>query len=308
MVNANGYYLVSNEVWHYDGNVISRVIGREERFPIEPGKSLLDWYKHYHRDMIAMGEFLGDVVKSEFEPGEYYSRIARPVFGSANIYSRSKEFEYEIISTQGILRSLIDLLDRILLVVYPSTENMTAYGYEIRNLLMLACMECEAQWRSVLQANGYIKKRYSTTDYIRIERPMRLRDYAVGFVRYPWLKPVRPFENWSKQEKPSQCLVWYEAYNATKHDRIGNLGESTLKNAMTALAACWVMQVSQFGNPVIGDHQIIGDYFRIDEAPRWTPSEQYIFDVDLPYQKDWHAIECPDLQKPASPLKKPQIP
>jgi hypothetical protein len=199
----------------------------------------------------------------------------------------------EITSNQGHLRTLIDLLERILLVVYPRPDTLSTYGYEIRNLLILACTECESQWRSVLQANGCQRERYTTADYVHLERAMKLRDYSIGFSRYPWLEPIRPFGSWRVEGRPTQDLAWYNAYNATKHDRVSNLQEATLSNAMTALGASWIMLVSQFGGPVMGDPQDIRDYFFLTETPDWELCDSYLFLVNDTHHRKWHAVNYP---------------
>ena len=64
---------------------------------------------------------------------------------------------------------------------------------------------------------------------------MRLDAYAASFPSYPRLKPVSPFLGWGTSGKPSQELDWYDAYNATKHNRENEFGRSTLEHAFAAV-------------------------------------------------------------------------
>lgn len=51
---------------------------------------------------------------------------------------------------------------------------------------------------------------------------------------------IKPFENWSVSS-PSQSLVWWEAYNHTKHGRVLNFKEGNLKNVFYALGALFIL-------------------------------------------------------------------
>ncbi|MDR3413147.1 MAG: hypothetical protein P4L87_19700 [Formivibrio sp.] len=159
------------------------------------------------------------------------------------------------------MRTMIGLLERIMSVVYPASDTLSTYGFEIRNLLILACTECEAQWLSILEMNGYIKNRYSTNDYVQLEPILMLRKYSISFNRYPWLEPIYPFGSWRVGGNPTQDLIWYNAYNEAKHGGLNSLHKATLCNALYSLSACWVMFLSKFDGPVMGDPQDIRDYF-----------------------------------------------
>jgi len=239
------------------------------------------------------------LTRSSFTPGQYYHKVARPVVSSHwqntnHMLPLRHDAQPEVLTHQTHLRTLIGLLDRILLVVYPSRDTLSTYGYEIRNLLILACTECETQWRTVLQANGYVKKHYSTNDYVRLERVLRLREYEVALTRYPSFEPIRPFGSWHAAGNPTQDLVWYNAYNATKHNRIENMPKASLGNAaMTALCACWAVLVAQYGGPVLGDAQDIREYFDLKAKPKWDLSESYIFHVCDEHFRTWNAVSCP---------------
>jgi hypothetical protein len=97
----------------------------------------------------------------------------------------------------------------------------------------------------------------------------------------------RPFSQWSTGGK----LSWYEAYNATKHDRHESFERATLEQMIDAIGGLIVLISSQFytydfgpGSTylVAGTHDgmesSIGGYFRIRYPTDWPPDLQYDFD------------------------------
>jgi hypothetical protein len=139
--------------------------------------------------------------------GEYYPRMARPgdqsyAAGMGTNPNMGNCLE-EVALMQGQLESLVGRLKSICQTVIPREDNFSAYGHEIRNLLILACTEVESQWRSILVANGVIQKNYSTLDYVKLSGPMRLPEYGVLLTRYPWLPKQR-----SGSGKLNSCDKW----------------------------------------------------------------------------------------------------
>ncbi|MGB5084227.1 MAG: hypothetical protein WBO09_06370 [Methylocystis silviterrae] len=286
-------------IWFFDGETALLISSGlpAASFSVNGGETIDDAAARCFSSMWPQSEEIR-ISPSSLCPGQFYCKIARPIESKHwNNYSIQLPLHRpgapENIDNQTHLRTLINLLDRILLVVYPSQDTLQTYGYEIRNLLILACTECEAQWRAVLEANGYLKNRYTTKDYVRLERAMKLRDYEVSFRRYPLFKPVKPFGRWDLAGNPTKDLSWYDAYNATKHNRIGSMREASLGNAMTALAACWVMQIAQHGGPFNGDVQDVREYFEMNARPKWEITESYIFLVRDEYHQPFTGVNYP---------------
>jgi len=186
-------------------------------------------------------------------------------FRMENVAARTEAFNQ--------IGSLLGIFQRITRVVTPSPENMNVYGSEIRDLLLLSCMECEAHWRSILRRGGITRERYTTSDYVLLAEPCRLGKGLVTFTPYRWMPPQIPFANWRLGGKPTQDIAWYDAYNATKHDRETNLNRATLQNAMDALAAVWITFVVRFGGIVLSDPAEVREYFRL---------ANYTFGTDQP--------------------------
>ncbi len=78
--------------------------------------------------------------------------------------------------------------------VEPRQENLKAFGHEIRQFLVLACTEVEAQCKAVLRANGYAKNgNLNMLDYFKLAKAMRLHQWQVTLARYPHLGWFFPF-------------------------------------------------------------------------------------------------------------------
>lgn len=224
-------------------------------------------------------------------PGRFYLRMARP--SDQHCYEAPGNlpdvFNYgeELISTLNQLRSLVGMLDQIFQAVHPSPDNMDAYGASIRNLLILACTECEAQWRAVIFANGLRPERPNTNDYVKLSEAMRLPAYRVRFSHFPGLGVLSPFASWDKSS-PTASLEWYDSYNAAKHDREGCFHRASLAAAANAVAAIWIMVASQYGEYGLRRFDDLRRYFEITIGPRWRYSEVYTF----PYPSSESVLEA----------------
>lgn len=239
--------------------------------------------------MLAPGETLDAYVRKvacgyvveepELQAGEYYPRMWR---GSSVIdkygegIPRVEETPYfgQFIQSLQHLESLFDDLADLFRVVDPAMDdNLNTHGNAIRDLIILASTEVEAQWRGILEANAIQRDRYSTPDYVRLLEAQKLNWYSVKLVRYPRLRPLAPFRGWNAGQ-PTQSLTWYDAYNKVKHDREKNFRDAALVHAIAAVAACVVMLEAQFGWAALKHHQL-KPMFDFYEQPRWEPKEWY---------------------------------
>ncbi|MDE2167363.1 MAG: hypothetical protein KGJ66_13625 [Alphaproteobacteria bacterium] len=223
---------------------------------------------------------VGTFHKLLLGPGEYFPRMARPDSikreCSPGHYPDRSDAARNIRTTNtGQLHVLIQELQQICQVVQPEKANFAAYGHEIRNIIILACTEVEAQWKNILEANG--QQGESRLDYVRLALPMKLGEYRVALAWYPWLEPIAPFEKWVPVPRGSkQCLPWYDAYNNIKHDPEKNFAQATLIHALKSITACFVMLCAQYGWDFAKRGEAAEDaFFRLIEAPRWGPSEIY---------------------------------
>ncbi len=212
-------------------------------------------------------------------PGQYYPRIARRLVRARpdmEIWNRTGELDHALVAdakTQA--RTLLRQLERICQTVQPAGANLDAFGHDIRNLLILASSEVEAQWRGVLRANGATKARLSTTDYVVLADVLKLRDYTVRFPSYPKMPSINPFEAWGLTGAPTQELAWYDAYNSAKHDRESAFEKATLHHAFAALSAVAVMLFAQFGRTGLGFRSDLSAFFQLVRKPAWDLGAAY---------------------------------
>jgi len=262
-------------------------------FKAEPGETVWQAIK---RGADSWNE--SDFHKIDLRPGEYHPRIARPIDPHPKDFppgtNPGASVDSNLIAmARGQLTTLTRQLDRICQTVHPSIDTCVAYGHDIRNLLILACTEAEMHWRGVLVANGRPDaKQLGTRDYVLLMPAMKLDEYAVTFLNYPWLDPISPYAGWGATGKPTQDLKWYDAYNAAKHNREREFQRATLRHAFEAVSACLIMMVAQFGVAGIGQRSELEAFFGFARVPTWDPSKVYIV-PRAPHTRDWSPIHFP---------------
>ena len=224
---------------------------------------------------------------------QFYPRIARPLMGTDLLRSPSAQIEMSVVANgRWQLTTLKRSLERICLTIHPSDETLAVYGHDIRNLLILAATEVEAHWRGVLLTNSSPLKRFTTADYVLLADIMRLREYSVSFPSFPWLEPIKPFGSWDSN-CATKSLPWYDAYNATKHDRENAFNSAQLRHAFAAVAACSVMLAAQFTRSIgLGGQSELSVFFAFDQMPTWEPRESYVGFAD---NEAWLQISHPSL-------------
>lgn len=270
----------TGQVWHFDGITAVRVgvpnPDHRSMTTLKGGESLRQALQRV--PMFEQRKFVLHCM--ELPPGAYYHRISRPndqhpveSLGALPEYWKSPNL---MASTLNQMRFLVGMLDEIFQAVHPAEENMDCFGNSIRNLLILACTECEAQWRGVLAANGVVPNHPTTRDYVKLLPAMRLSEYAVKLQHYPWLDPVAPFDQWSSAAS-TKSLTWYDNYNAAKHDREAAFSKASIRSAIQAVAAVWIMVASQFGIHGIREFDDLYRYFHLESVPRWRYSEVYTY-------------------------------
>ncbi len=236
-------------------------------------------------------EVPGPFVPLRHSPGQFFSRMARPIIGdsldkSSLVQARLPDCNNEqryLRNAQTQLEALVADLAAICRVVEPSDTTLEAYGHEIRNLLILAATEVEMHMAGIMVSNGNKEGRRNTTSYAKLAEPLRLRGYSACFKRYPEMPEIKPFAEW-RNDKTTVSLKWYDAYNAVKHDRERQFKRASLCNAFEAVSACAILLVAQFGEAGLSDDlkrslTVGGEPWLIEDcyvAPQqsfpWTPA------------------------------------
>lgn len=199
---------------------------------------------------------------------------------------------------------LLERLNEILLYVEPDPSTLASYGHKNRELLLLAATEVEAQWRWFLdrgraKASG---QGFSTNDYVRLGPALFLSDFDVTLPRYPAIKAFSPFLGWTKNH-PTKSLPWYDAYNETKHNRLGGLRRASLEMCLLAVAANLVLFIARFGYHALynGRGNLSANFnetFAIDIA-RADPTTFYTPHLLIPpnQRKDFVTFSSKNLQR-----------
>jgi hypothetical protein len=250
------------------------------------------------QDMSKLKEWisgiLGDAnpVESDYRPGTAYKRISLPLSTIGNL---QRAVDMKAMNESSVaLRILVTKMQDIFETVEPGSQNLRSYGHKIRELLLLASMEVENSWAAVLKANGYVRSRFSTNDYVKLLAPMLLDRFILELRSYHDFPSMVPFRGWDPQS-PTQSLDWYDAYNKTKHDREGFLDAASLERAVTAVAAAVVMHTAQFSGASTRADEGIGSLrgvfnFKIDSS--MYPTACYIPTRDGTGW-DWDLIDYP---------------
>jgi hypothetical protein len=291
------YYLIAPNdkvvhVWKIDGTVARPFSNLGDSIQLHPGESLLDALRQQPKGSVYRLAEDAQLTLEECprQLGEYYPRIYRPVFWhEQDMPKLAPQDEQILASSLGQLVTLTEQLTRIFRVIFPAASNLCTYGHEIRNLILLACTEVEAQWKGILRANNASPAGhyFATKDYVKLLEPLKLAQYQVVLPMYPQLPPLAPFAPWNRQN-PSQSLPWYAAYNAVKHDRETEFSQAKLRYAIDAVVACAVMLEAQYGHiPAWRDQ--LGQFFRFEKRPQWSDREKYL----PPVGTEWHPTDFP---------------
>ncbi len=233
----------------------------------------------------------GPFVALNNRPGMFHPRMARPVVGYGLDFSFLPDGEAHhrfLRSAQTQLEALLESLEAICRVVHPTPATLSVYGHEIRNLLILAATEVEMHMRAVLADNGVFSERLGTAHFVKLAVPMRLDSYYVRFHRFPELPVLGPFQGW-RSEKPTKSLVWYEAYNGVKHNRDQEFERASLKNALSAVAACASLLVAQFGAGAMPEE--LSRFLTVERSP-WEYTDLYVAPQN---PSGWAPVYHPDV-------------
>jgi hypothetical protein len=241
-----------------------------------------------------------DPIESEYVAGTAYKRMFQPIASSVSFHTavdtsaRMQSFV--------ALRLLLAKMEDIFESVEPAARNQHVYGHKIRELLLLAATEAEASWAAILKANGYPQKdRLNTTDYVKLLKPMLLDSYRLSLTSYPDFPDFTPLKDWDPK-RPTQSLDWYDAYNATKHNREEHLDVATLERAIHAVGATIVMFFAQFGwgstfwNDInlSSIHRVFTEKFDVTKHPHhcYVPDET-IFQSTMATPWAWKLVDYP---------------
>jgi hypothetical protein len=196
---------------------------------------------------------------------------------------------------------ILDDLRSIFDYVEPSHEGRATFSYRIHALLMRTCIEIEANFKAILEANTFSPpagRSLNIRDFRKIDVTHHLSSYEAMLPMWNGASPtIRPFEPWYArrgQAAPEGVpLAWYQAYNASKHSRQTAFKQANLWALIEAVAALLIVVMAQFKTVTFDagpDHllasgggyhpheETIGELFRIRYPDDWADNEMYDFD------------------------------
>lgn len=208
-------------------------------YTVSPGLTATEKKQGKHQDWLTDKFGAEGTVELKHEVGTVTKGVWRPgLLYEDQIYQSLNTTKAEQRLAEQSLYILIHRLFELLLYIEPGVHGLNTYSLKTRELLILACTEIEAAWSYYLKISGVpIRSNgFNTNDYVKLATPLSLMDYQITLSAYPLIDPYRPFKDW-QAARPTASLVWYDAYNKTKHDRAQHLDQATLQNCIEAVAA-----------------------------------------------------------------------
>jgi hypothetical protein len=130
-----------------------------------------------------------DFQQTNLEPGIFHPRIWRGIWSPKEILAPVNAITGSVVACSLLVSRLLNIFR----IVEPTPYNFAAYGHEIRDLLLLACMEMESSLAAVLKAHNYSCSRLSMNDYVKLKDLMWLKYYTVWLLSYSDFPTFAPF-------------------------------------------------------------------------------------------------------------------
>ncbi len=229
-----------------------------------------------------------------FKVGDYVPPNGLSSYVRTSSYSHDpRPYIRGFLVLQRDIRSLFEF-------IHPSDNNLGTYSEHIGILLVRTCFEIETNLTAILRENGYSTEKYwKMCDYKKIEQSHRLSDYEVCLPEWVGFQnSVKPFDRWLL----GGTLLWYEAYNKFKHDRVANLSKATFRHLIDAWCGLFVLLSAQYfldefsvEKEVTGFADLlnpgefwhgIGGYLKIRFPTNWPEADKYDFLLNGPNFSD----------------------
>lgn len=177
--------------------------------------------------------------------------------------------------------------------VHPAHQNVECYSHRIHELLLRASIEVEANLKAILTDNCYQRmdgRWWGMDDYKKVEQSHRLSEYQVKIPYWDGDQGSKwtPFADWNTRGGAE----WYNAYNATKHDRHESFAQANFGAALSAICGLVAILSAQFhtrsfapgpvmlslgGEDSESFRNAIGDFFLVRFPDQWPAEERYAF-------------------------------
>ncbi len=265
-------------IYEYSHDRISLINNRHFSAPSSDAETAQRIVEEHAPQFLSRRKQIVEIKREELQVGVFHPSIARPIYPTKRrgLENRNSHVEPAVIAT---IRRDIGLLARNLEQCFdvssPYEDNFNTFGVSYESIILFACIGIENLFVKILQDNGVRLDRYTTNDFIRLNTMMRLGEYEAKLARYPWLTPFAPFRTWNPAE-PTKSLLWYDAYNKLKHDKMNCQNKATMRNAIDATLAFWILFHGIYGSAVSSNFfQRDDDDFRMVRFPNWNYRENY---------------------------------
>ncbi len=226
----------------------------------------------------------------ELRIGTYYPNIARGSYPDARSALISPDFRNETMPIARVRREIALMshdLEECFDVSSPDVRNLDVFGTTYETIIHFSCIGVESLFSRILASNEFPALRSTMNDFVKLSPFLKLQEYEVKLLHYPWLEAFRPFQNWNAKE-PTGSLSWYRAYNKLKHEKMSSLHLATMRHAIESVLAYFLLSHAVFGSSF--DTKWIADGtedFAIVSTPAWGLQDYYFETAD----KSWRPIK-----------------
>ena len=275
-VEVSGEMKLVERVYELHGNEIILLANRSIRIAVADAadpKELVDEHERKTWPTLT-GPF--DVTEFESHSGTYHPSIARPLgFNQHDMLNPNAVSENKLAKTyRREHETLSNDIEQCFDVASPAEDNFGAFGTQFEKIIYFACVGVESLLSKIFEDNGLSAKNANMSDFVRLKSHLRLDEYSLSLVHYPWLPKLNPFAGWDS-DCPSKSLCWFDAYNSMKHDKRQNLRKATMHNALLAAAAYYTVTFAVFGNQMFTGFLSELFFYQFETKPKWTAAERY---------------------------------
>ncbi|MFX0137503.1 MAG: hypothetical protein ACFFDN_27950 [Candidatus Hodarchaeota archaeon] len=160
-------------------------------------------------------------------------------------------------------KSLEDQLVEFLDIVPAHVQNMGVWSPRLATIIIESCGLIDSVFRHLSPKTLKIKRKTKTrdelglSDYAELYKNLMLHKRKVIFLTRPSEYRV-PFDNW--HDSSSMAPEWWSIHNKLKHNRLKNISNAKLENAINALAGSLLVITSI---PELGPYLISQKWFNL---------------------------------------------
>lgn len=274
-------------VYELVGEEVQLVGRRHVRTPIAANENAILAVLRLASEVMSVNADRLRIEAIELALACYHPSVARPIFPDVkNLTIPNSEGDLEV--AKSVWRE-IELIGQDMEACFNvnsvSERNFESYGTHYERIIYFCCIGIESLFRKVLVENGEEKPRLTMNDFVSLRPHSRLNEFGLSLVRYPRMAEIFPFLNWS-EERPSESIHWFAAYNSLKHDKKQNEVRATMRNALHSFAGYYAVAYFALGNNLFPGFLSTNYYFHFTTLPKWDLRQLYF----KPDNGDWRRV------------------